>query len=77
MWLISVVQQWFYHAQLGLAFAFILAMCSFGQLVAHILTPIAYRSSRKLSEPLWNAVYFYSLAFVLMIVFNGVQVNLR
>ena len=52
-------------------------MCSFGQLVAHILTPVAYRSSRRLSEPLWNAVYFYSLAFVLMIVFNGVQLNLR
>ena len=45
----------------------------FGQLVADVVTPIEYRASRLLSQPLWLAVYLYTAAFLLVIAFNRLE----
>ena len=51
----------------------LLTFGSFGQLVADILSPIEYRRSRLLSQPLWLAVYLYTVAFLLVIAFNKLE----
>ena len=51
----------------------LLAFGFFGQLAAAVVTPIEYRASRLLSQPLWLAVYFYTAAFLLVIGFNRLE----
>ena len=53
--------------------ALLLAFSFFGQLVADIISPIEYRRARLLSQPLWLAVYLYTAAFLLVIIFNKLE----
>ena len=73
IWFSTVASQWFYYNEIGVAMSLLLAFSYFGQLVADIITPIEYRRARLLSQPLWLAVYLYTAAFILVIIFNKLE----
>ena len=73
MWFSTLISRWFYYYEVGVAMSAMLAFSFFGQTVADITTPIEYRRSRLLSQPLWLAVYLYTVSFLLVIAFNKLE----